>query len=207
MKKQSPPSGLLAVVIWLVVVVGGMGALLKYSMTPGATGGIPKQWPADSRISFDTQKPNLILFAHPRCPCTEATIGELEILMNDRPGKLSAQVWFIKPSEVTADWDETPLWRKAAAIPGVTVHRDDDLSEAKRFGAGTSGFTLVYAQDGHLLFEGGITLSRGHAGDNPGRDAITAMLDQKEPAGAHTPVFGCPLFGADCQPENVVCKP
>lgn len=207
MKKYPLRSGLFAAAIWLLVVVGGMGALLKYSMTPGHEGGIPKQWPAASRISFEVNKPNLILFAHPRCPCTTATIGELEILMSEHPGKLNAQVWFIKPEGVSADWEETALWEKAKAIPGVTVHRDDDLSEAKRFGAGTSGLTLVYAADGHLLFHGGITLSRGHAGDNPGRDAITAMLDQKQPVEAHTPVYGCPLFGPDCQPDQTVCKP
>ena len=207
MKKQPLRSALLAAAIWLVVVAGGMGALLKYSMTPGANGSIPTQWPVDSRITLDAKKPNLILFAHPRCPCTAATIGELEILMSDRPGKISAQVWFIKPAGVSEDWEETALWKKASAIPGVTVHRDDDLSEARKFGAGTSGLTLVYAPDGQLLFQGGITLSRGHAGDNPGRDAIMTMLDQKEPIEAHTPVFGCPLSGSDLLPEKNVCKP
>ncbi|GAA5118519.1 hypothetical protein JIN84_15905 [Luteolibacter yonseiensis] len=207
MKKQSFHSGILAAVIWLLVVVGGMGALMKYSMTPGPATGIPTSWPVSSRIALDVTKPNLILFAHPHCPCTAATIGELEILMNDRPGRLNAQVWFIKPEGVSKGWEETALWRKASAIPGVTVHRDDDLSEAKRFHAGTSGLTLVYAPDGHLLFQGGITLSRGHAGDNAGRDAIMALLDQKQPQEFHTPAYGCPLSGDDCQPEQTVCKP
>lgn len=207
MKKQPLRSGLLAVAIWLVVVAGGMGVLLKYSMTPGPSGGIPAQWPAASQIALDKEKPNLILFAHPRCPCTTATIGELEILMSERPGKLNAHVWFIKPAGVSGDWEDTALWRKASAIPGVTVHRDDESVEARKFGAETSGLTLVYAPDGHLLFQGGITLSRGHAGDNPGRDAITAMLDERQPIEAHTPVFGCPLFGGECQPQQTAYKP
>lgn len=207
MKKQPHRSGLIAAAIWLLVVAGGMGALLKYSAEPGPGGEVPKQWPQASHIVRDTTKPNLILFAHPRCPCTEATIGELEILMNDRPGKLSAQVWFIKPKGVATDWDETSLVRKASAIPGVTVHLDEEMAESLRFGAGTSGLTLLYAPDGHLLFHGGITLSRGHAGDNPGRTAIMAEVDEKASGEVHTPVFGCPLFGHGCQPENFVCKP
>lgn len=207
MKKSPLRPGFFAAALWLLVVAGGMFALLKYSMTPGLSGGIPKQWPAASQIALNKDKPNLILFAHPHCPCTAATLGELEILMSDHPGKLSAQVWFIKPEGVSEDWEKTALWRKTSAIPGVSVHRDDKSSEAKRFGAETSGLTLVYAPDGHLLFQGGITLSRGHAGDNPGRDAITLMLDQKQPIETHTPVYGCPLFGVDCQPENIVCKP
>lgn len=207
MKKQSNRSGLIAAAIWLLVVVGGMGALLKYSAEPGPGGAIPSQWPKASHITLDTQKPNLILFAHPRCPCTTATIGELEVLMNDRPGRLAAQVWFIKPKGVAEDWDETSLWRKAAAIPGVTVHLDEEMAESLRFGAGTSGLTLLYSSDGHLLFHGGITLSRGHAGDNPGRTAIMTALDGKQSVETHTPVFGCPLFAPGCQPDNFVCKP
>ena len=57
-------------------------------------------------------------------------------------------------------------WRSAAAIPGVTVHVDHDGGEARRFGAETSGFVVLYDAHGELLFAGGITTGRGQAGDN-----------------------------------------
>lgn len=194
-------------VAWLVAIVGVMVLLLRYSATPGFTGAIPQHWPAGSRISFDAGRPNLVVFAHPRCPCTRATLGELEILMARCQGRLGAQVWFITPPEAEVDWTDTALWRTASLIPGVTVHRDDGMAEARRFGAGTSGQTLLFDRSGELLFQGGITGSRGHSGDNPGRSAVVALLDENPAPGIRTPVFGCPLFAADCQQGDIACKP
>ena len=62
------------------------------------------------------------------------------------------------------------------------------------FGAFTSGQVFLYGTSGELLFSGGITGSRGHEGDNAGRDAVESLLDRRN-APAHTPVFGCSLFG------------
>src|SRR5882724_1733252 len=116
------------------------------------------------------------MFAHPRCPCTRATLGELELVMARCEGLLNAHVVFIRPDSTTEDWPRTGLWRRAAAIRGVTVHSDDAGLEARRFGVETSGHTLLYDRRGHLLFQGGITAARGHSGDNPGRSALVALL-------------------------------
>ena len=206
---KPPPNSFLAVLTaaWLVAVVGVMVLLLNYSASPGPTGAIPHHWPAGSRISFDTSRPNLVMFAHPRCPCTRATLGELEILMARCQGRLDAQVWFITPPGADESWTDTALWRKASSIPGVTVHQDDGMAEARRFGAETSGQTLLYDGAGELLFQGGITVSRGHSGDNAGRNAVEAMLEQRFTREIQTPVFGCPLFAADCQQGEIACKP
>ena len=56
--------------------------------------------------------------------------------------------------------------------------RDDDGAEARRFGAETSGQTLLYDEHGALLFSGGITGARGHAGDNAGRASLVALLNR-----------------------------
>ncbi len=57
--------------------------------------------------------------------------------------------------------------------------RDDDGAEAKRFGAETSGQTLLYDERGTLAFSGGITGSRGHAGDNAGRASLLALINRR----------------------------
>lgn len=196
-----------AAAIWLVIVIGIMVGLLRYSTSSGPAGAVPRHWPADSRIPFDPGRPNLILFAHPRCPCTRATLGELELLMASCQGRFSAQVWFIKPADTLRDWADTDLWRKAASIPGVTVGRDEEMVEARRFGAETSGQALLYNGDGKLLFQGGITLARGHSGDNAGRSALEALREQRFAREIQTPVFGCPLFDSDCQQGGIACKP
>jgi hypothetical protein len=188
--------------VWLAAVASVMVVILSYSNTPGHATMAPNTWPAGSRISRAAGEPSLILFAHPRCPCTRATIGELELLMARSQGKLKAQVWFIHPAETAGDWTKTDLWRTAAAIPGVTVHEDDDQAEARRFHAETSGETLLYDGDGKLMFQGGITISRGHSGDNPGRDAVAALLELATAKQVQNPVFGCPLSATKCQPES-----
>lgn len=196
-----------AAAVWLLVVVGVMIALLRYSASPGAAGAVPQRWPAESGIAFDGSRPNLVLFAHPQCPCTRATLGELEILMAQAREKFSVRVWFIKPADAPEDWRDTALWRKASAIPGVTVGHDEDMVEARRFGAKTSGQVLLYDRDGKLLFQGGITGARGHAGDNAGRSALVALSERRFAREVETPVFGCPLFSTDCEQGEIACKP
>jgi hypothetical protein len=108
----------------------------------------------------------------------------------------------IRPEGVDDHWEQTDLWRSAAAIPGIRVISDTHGEIARKFAAVTSGETLLYSSDGNLLFAGGITESRGHIGDNAGRSTIESVVmaerqvPSTQPAPAHTPVYGCPLFTA-----------
>jgi hypothetical protein len=141
---------------------------------------------------------------HPHCPCSRATIGELAELMTHCQGRLGTTVLVLQPAGMSDAWVHTDLWSSAAAIPGVTVLADGEGREARRFGAATSGQSLLYSTDGRLLFAGGITESRGHSGDNAGRTAIESLVLGPETRAtrehAATPVYGCPLFGpGDCQ--------
>ena len=139
----------------------------------------------------------LVMFAHPRCPCTRASVGELERLLAEAPARCSAKVIFLQPTGMDDEWVESDLWHTASRIPGVTVHRDRSGIEARWFHAETSGQTLLYDRGGRLIFQGGITISRGHAGDNPGRSALLARLRDRTASLAKTPVFGCALFSAN----------
>ena len=192
--------------VWLLAVVTAMAVLSAYTNEPGDSKAAPATWPADSTLPFDGRRPALVLIAHPHCPCTRATIGELERIMAGARGRIEAHVLFIRPVDTAEDWAQTDLWATASAIPGVTVHRDDAGIESRRFQAATSGDTLLYGRDGRLLFQGGITISRGHAGDSPGRSAILACLEQNAPGERATPVFGCPLFATETQKRHLPCK-
>ncbi|MDP9291775.1 MAG: hypothetical protein M3O82_05370 [Verrucomicrobiota bacterium] len=114
--------------------------------------------------------------------------------MTQCEGKLDASVVFWKPENATAEWEQTELRREAAAVPGVHLLSDEDGREARRFGAQTSGHTLLYDGSGHLLFSGGITGSRGHAGDNAGRSAIVSLVNSGSADRNSTFVFGCSLL-------------
>jgi hypothetical protein len=121
-------------------------------------------------------------------------------------GKANAFVLFTKPAGAGPDWDDTDLRRSAAAIPGVTVLTDENGTEAARFGAETSGHTLVFDPSGTLIFSGGITASRGHAGENAGESAVLAALEQEPTGRDRTPVFGCSLTGRASMAGGKLCS-
>lgn len=196
----------IASVLWFLIVAGGTLGMMRYANTPGVSGEAPKVWPVESQIPKDDNCPTLVMFAHPHCPCTRASIGELEVLLARFHGQVNAHVVFLKPAKMEINWEKSDLWRTASSIPGVTVSTDDGGIEARRFHSETSGETLLYDKSGVLKFQGGITLSRGHAGDNPGRSALQELLLGKDSASIKTPVFGCSLFETNCQ-GGTLCKP
>jgi len=191
--------------LWLAVVGVGLATIMEYDNRPGAAAHAPMRWPADSRLARAADRPTLVMLAHPRCDCTRASLGELAELLAHVRSRPRVIVVFIKPGRVGPEWEKSTLWQLAAEIPGVTVARDDQGLEARRFGVETSGQTLLYDAEGGLLFAGGATGARGKAGNNAGRSALVSLLNGERPATASTPVFGCPLFGpADAtEPEGV----
>ena len=197
---------------WMLALVFGFVRLWQYEGAAGAISVAPTLWPANSSLHRDAAVPNLLLFLHPKCPCSRASVEELAKLMATYHRNLVATALIVRPLDAPQDWEHTDLVTSAAAIPGVTVLIDPNGAEAKRFGAATSGQVMLYSATGTLQFAGGITASRGHSGDNAGRATIGAILMNEfkpldtEPA--HTPVYGCPLFhdpvacdgeGANCQ--------
>jgi hypothetical protein len=190
-----------SILVWLLVVSIGLWILWGYENTPGASAEAPRRWPADSRIQPAKDRATLVMLAHPQCPCTRASIGELASLMAHSQGRVTAYVLFLKPSGFVEDWEKTDLWQSAASIPGVNVVADESGAEARRFHAATSGQTLLFDAEGRLLFSGGITGSRGHSGDNAGRSAIVSLVNAGVAERTETFVFGCPLFNAnsECQ--------
>ncbi len=188
--------------IWLVSVTIGLAALARYDNAPGVAAAASGQWPAGTGLTRDLHGPTLVMLAHPRCTCTRASLAELSELMTRARTKPRAFVVFIKPGQMGDDWELTDLWRTASRIPGVSVVRDDEGRQAARFGAETSGQTFLYDARGRLLFSGGTTGARGHAGDNAGRATLLALLHGETPQRKGSPVFGCPLFAStDARPS------
>ena len=186
------------VALWLAAVGTGFAMFLNYQNTGGQSGATPSQWPAGTRLTPSATGDTLVMFAHPQCPCTRASIAELNRLLARISDHATAQVWFYQPAKLSPNWSKTGSWHSAAAIPGVTVHEDIDGAQARLFGAETSGTVLLYDSGGNLLFKGGITGARGHAGDNPGESAVAAFCLGQPATTNQTPVFGCSLLG-ECE--------
>jgi hypothetical protein len=134
------------------------------------------------------------LVAHPRCACTQASLGELAEALARTNTHPKTYILFLKPEGFADGWEHTDLWQLASSLPNTTLVRDDDGIEARRFGALTSGQTLVYDARGTLTFSGGITGSRGHPGENAGRVELIDALNGTGVRSSGTKVFGCPLF-------------
>jgi len=187
------PLGWVAVSIWGIAVASGFVLLTSYQNAPGTPAQAPTEWPGDSEVEPASQKATLLVFVHPHCPCTDATMEELARLMRHVRDEVRAYALFLQPKEVGADWTTTSLWDRAASIAGVTPRRDLKGQETDRFGVATSGQVLLYGPDGALRFRGGITAGRGHEGDNAGRAALRALLTGAQPATTETFVFGCSM--------------
>jgi hypothetical protein len=181
------------VAVWIAAVAAGLGAVWRYEARPGTSGGTPETWPAVAGVALDGTRATLVLLAHPHCPCTRATMTELEAIMQRANGHLSAYVLFLEPADAGEEWRRSELWERAARIPSVVRMWDVEGRIAAAFGAKTSGETALYSTDGRLLFRGGITSARGHVGDNAGESAIVALALGRPAPVDDGPVYGCPL--------------
>jgi hypothetical protein len=180
--------------VWIPAVAFGVRTLLRYANTPGEPASPPEVWPADALIHPAEQRFTVLMFAHPRCPCSRASLEELARIVSCCSQRMDATVLFYAPSSMPRNWNRTDLWNNAVAMGKVHVSDDPDGIVARRFGVHTSGQTLVYSADRRLAFNGGVTAFRGHSGDNEGRDQIVdLLLGVRQPRGK-SPVFGCAIF-------------
>jgi hypothetical protein len=181
--------------VWGMFIAVGLLILLRYSNTPSASASPPKEWPATASVAPSARRSTLLMFVHPQCPCSRASLGELARIIACCKDSITTTVFFSVPDQVPVGFERGDLWDSATSIPGVRVVVDKDAASAKQFGAKTSGQALLYDSRGRLVFSGGITAFRGHSGDNDGRDAVVALLSGQKPKHSRTPVFGCALFG------------
>ncbi len=177
----------------LAGTAGGIWLLLRYTYAPGVAAIAPQRWPESTGIARRAGHSTLLMFAHPQCPCSRASVAELDrILARAQDAPVDPYVLFVAPASAPDSWTESELWREAAAIPGVRVVRDGDAVETNRFGAATSGQVLLYDAAGQLVFRGGITPGRGHQGDGAAADELVNLLrGSGRPATAA--VYGCSL--------------
>ena len=139
---------------------------------------------------------------HPHCPCSRASLDQLASIMTKCNQKLRVQVLFFVPSCFPPKWQETDIWKQASEIPGIQLRLDRDGIEAQKFGAATSGQTYIYDKTGLLKFSGGITASRGHAGENANLDLAFAALRREVANSVFTPVYGCPIKDSTSKSTN-----
>jgi hypothetical protein len=184
-------------VVWGSTVACGFLALQIHGASPGQSGSAVEHWPGPSEIPQSGGRPTLIMAAHPLCPCTRASVAELTRVLTRCEGQVEVYILIFRPEHAGHGWHPGDGLRGLGTLPGVHLIDDPAGEEAARFGALTSGLVALYAQDGRLLFRGGITGARGHEGDNEGRRALLGLIQGNASSyRRETPVFGCPIFRA-----------
>lgn len=187
---------MVAGLLWISALAVGLDAIRRYEYTPGTAAGAPANWPSASRIPRFKGYFTLVVFAHPECPCTRASLAELERLLTRLEGRVNISVQFRKPRITLKEAQATGLWQAAERIPGVGLTLDSAGDEMRAFGAAVSGQAVLYDPAGHLVFSGGLTEARGHEGRNAGIDAVQRLVMRQAETRAplRTPVFGCSLI-------------
>lgn len=185
---------LLALVGWGVSIAAGLFLFLTYSQTPGLMMQAPTQWPVGSSLETDPTRWTLVMVAHPKCPCTAASVHELRELIAWTDTPLTTHVVFLSGTEDDPNWFSGRTVEIARASSGVQVHFDPKNQEVERFATATSGHVLLYDTSGHLRYSGGITPARGHRGANRGSGMILSLLNDRVSTGNQLPVYGCAMF-------------
>ena len=139
----------------------------------------------------------VFIAVHPHCPCTRATVANLERALNGPAQDCKVVALIYTPKNAASNWAATDTVERLNGF-GATAVTDIDGQTAASLGMKTSGQVVCYGRDGSLAFSGGVTPSRGHEGDCAGldhlRDVLTGHAAQAHPS---TPpaseVYGCPL--------------
>ena len=181
--------------IWGALVLSSFAALALHSFQPGQSANAPLSQAA-------AKKPMLIVFAHPECPCTMATIEQLDHIAADCYDHVDLKLVVYLPAKFEEKWTQGRLCQRASSIHGLTIERDEDGRIAKSYGVTTSGQTLLYSREGKLVFSGGITSERGHEGQSDGQDAIENYINEGRITRATAPVFGCSLITEERVPSQ-----
>lgn len=187
----------IAACCWCLLVFACAGVMVWTSRQPGLRNEPPAVLPASMTSYAIDGLPTVFIAFHPHCPCTRATVANLERAFSSSSQRLNFVALVYTPSGRPPDWADTDTVRRLAAFRGVRMVTDADGSTASAMGLKTSGEILAYDTRGNLAFAGGVTPSRGHEGDCAGLTILSDLLAGRsrttDLSPASTDVYGCPL--------------
>jgi hypothetical protein len=180
-------------VLWLAAVAAGFTAAIVHEQTPAPDHRVVIRWPDGATCAPPQSRPLLIVFVHPKCPCTRASLDEIARLHGVCGDQLDMQFVFLQRGDAPWRSEDTDHWETVRKINAGPAFVDVDGVEHRRFGATTSGEVFLYLPTGELAFHGGVTVARGHVGKSAGSAAIEAVVASSATSIRQTAVFGCPL--------------
>lgn len=189
---------------WVIGTGFFIKSKIDFSFTPGKSSQFKSDFPMQSTLSVIPSKYNLYVFIHPKCGCSVATLDNLKSLAHKQSylsDLMQIHVILYDPSESPKDWLDSQTVKDiqswASQYPVIVKH-DKSLQEFKLFDAQTSGQSFLFDQNRRLVFSGGLTEERGHAGPSSSVNYILSVLSNKQsstnqrlPAAFTTDTFGC----------------
>ncbi|MEP6901110.1 MAG: hypothetical protein ABJA66_05130, partial [Actinomycetota bacterium] len=144
-------SAFIVILIWAIAIGIGTVWITDYSTRPGRAANSPSGLPSGYLSENPAKLPKLLVFLHPYCPCSRATLTELNRLVEKNKDLVEVSVFIYQPSDQSPEWSKSDLWQTAEEIPNVKLSAISE-AELQKFGAITSGQTLLYDADGLLVF-------------------------------------------------------
>ena len=178
--------------IWALSITAGFLSLIHYALASGKVG-YGTIWPNTTSIELDKKAPTLIMFFHPQCSCSKASVSGLIDIVRNAKNKINVIVVLYKPEEKLDTWiTQSDIWKRLVENK-IKVIIDTNGVESKKFNSATSGQTYLYETNGFAVFSGGVTPARGHEGDSRGKMAILNYVNNHTVITKITAVFGCSL--------------
>ena len=223
MQTKSPFRAILVTTWTVLTFLCFLVVMPSIGKDPYHSGELALTWPNSTKLTNVSNSGHLVVFVHPYCPCTRTTLRNLDELTD----LIKIEVSVVQLRNASLESLHTPIPSIARIVQenNWSLIPDYDGTQAYIFGVKTSGECLLYAPNGDLLFAGGITVSRGHQGDNEGLSTLKELVHQlaSPPSGsvsstkehrssesykyAQFPTFGCPLFvETKCSGDSSACK-
>src|SRR5438552_1238510 len=105
---------------WLVAVFVCVYLLALHELTPGRVGKVGG-WPGSHLVALGHGTKTLLVFIHPGCPCTEATMTELRRILDENGNLVRASVLAFRPSAAASNWERTDLYERLVRFPDVKL--------------------------------------------------------------------------------------
>ena len=106
---------------WGAVVVLGLLYLEAYADRPGDSGAPPAVWPAQSRVKRDGRRPTVLIFLHPQCPCSRASLAELVHVVERCRTRVLRSTPCCWPVQAFDRWGRSRIEQDLAGIPKSPV--------------------------------------------------------------------------------------
>ncbi|MBS1714188.1 MAG: hypothetical protein JST30_07605 [Armatimonadetes bacterium] len=168
--------------LWAGIVAEGFATMHRFDSTPG-----PVVW-APVPPQRATGLWRIVVVGTVECPCTTSTIEAIGMASAAFPNDTSVEIRFIGKAG-----PQDRAYRAARRVHSAPIATGLLQGSPEALGARTSGQTYIFAPDGTLAFEGGLTQGRG--ADLP-RHAVALYASVRNTTNLiHAAVYGCRIGG------------